>query len=33
MNTIYPDVFFIKDWEYLIKEIVGSLAYQIMGKA
>jgi uncharacterized SAM-binding protein YcdF (DUF218 family) len=33
MNTIYPDVSYLKDWEYLIKEIVGSLVYQIMGKA
>lgn len=33
MNTIYPDVSYIKEWEYLIKEIVGTWVYQITGKA
>jgi hypothetical protein len=33
MNTVYPDVSLMKDWEYLIKEIMGTLAYRITGKA
>jgi uncharacterized SAM-binding protein YcdF (DUF218 family) len=33
MNTVYPDVSLMKDWEYLIKEILGTLAYRITGKA
>ncbi|MBU3743872.1 MAG: YdcF family protein [Sediminibacterium sp.] len=32
-NTLYPDFSKIADWEYLIKEIVGTWVYQITGKA
>lgn len=32
-NTLYPDFSKISDWEYLIKEIVGTWVYQITGKA
>jgi uncharacterized SAM-binding protein YcdF (DUF218 family) len=33
LNTVYPDVSLMKEWEYLIKEILGTLAYRITGKA
>ena len=32
-NTLYPDFSKIQEWEYLIKEIVGTWVYQITGKA
>lgn len=32
-NIIYPDFSKMQDWEYLIKEIVGTWVYQITGKA
>lgn len=32
-NTIYPDFSKFQDWEYLIKEIIGTWVYQITGKA
>lgn len=32
-NTLYPDFSKIKEWEYLIKELVGTWVYQLTGKA
>lgn len=33
LNTLYPNISLFKEWEYLIKEIVGTWVYQITGKA
>lgn len=32
-NTLLPNINYLKDWEYLIREWVGTLAYGISGKA
>jgi uncharacterized SAM-binding protein YcdF (DUF218 family) len=32
-NTIAPDPSLLEDWKYLFKEIVGTIVYQLTGKA
>jgi len=32
-NTLLPHIDYLKDWEYLIKEWVGTIAYVLTGKA
>ncbi len=32
-DTIAPDIKLLSDWQYLIKEMVGIIAYQLTGKA
>lgn len=32
-NTVYPDISYMRDWQDLIKEWVGTIAYGLTGKA